>query len=346
MKKLVAFFAICVLLLTSVASVTAEGIYVHSESGDRIRILEDAIINEPIQGNVVLVLGDVTVNSKVSGHIITVFGDVSVNSFVSGQVVTLFGNTVLHDNAQVMSDVITIGALSKSASAVIGGQEVRIFGEAMNLDIGAFSYLRLIITLLYALAVFIVGLLVLLISRKKYNIIAKRLDRNFRRKMILGLLTLIGASSLLLLLLVTLIAPLFYIILLIIASIPALMFIGRMILKSFSPKNSIYAEFTTGLVSVTLVKLLVTFLIPQSGILLSVIIVGVMNVFIYSLGLGIMVEQNYLKNNRGSSQRNKLNATVNIPEVDDGKAEVCDTQPESKGKEPEGSGKESKSDDV
>ena len=321
MKKLAALLALCMIIMISAVSVAAEGIYVRSESGDKIRILEDAVISEPVQGNAVLVLGDVTVNSQVGGHVITVFGDAYINSEVSGQVVSLFGNTILQENAQVMGDVITIGSLTKAGSAFIGGQEVRVLGESMNLDIGALSYLRLIIVLLFTLAVFIIGMLALLISRKKYNSIAKRLDRNFSRKLILGILAFTGASALLLLLLLTLIAPLFYIILLLVSAIPAFMYLGRKILKSFSPRNSIYAEFITGLVTVTLVKLIIIFLIPQQSILLSVIIIGMISVFIYSLGLGIMVEQYYLRNNNGDNQSSKTGPGNEKPEPEGGKPE-------------------------
>jgi hypothetical protein len=86
------------------------------------------------------------------------------------------------------------------------------------------------------------------------------------------------------------------------------MYVGRVILKSFSPKNSIYAEFMTGLVSVTLVKLIILFMIPRQSILLSVIIVGLISIFIYSLGLGIMLEQYYLKNSRTGNQTSKPEA--------------------------------------
>jgi hypothetical protein len=319
MKRLAALLALCMIFMTLAVPAAAEGIYVRSEGGDRIRILEDAVISEPIQGNAVFVLGDVTVNSKVGGHVITVFGDAVVNSVVSGQVVSLFGNTVLHEDAQVMGDVITIGSLTKSGSAVISGQEVRILGEAMNLDIGAFSYLRLIIVLLFTLAVFIIGMLSLLISRKRYISISKRLDRSFSRKIILGILAFTGASALLLILLLTLVAPLLYIILLLVASIPAFMYLGRKILKSFSPKNSIHAEFITGLVTVTLVKLIIIFLIPQQSILLSVIIIGIISIFIYSLGLGIMAEQYYLKGSRSGAKDTAPGPEEKKPET--GKAE-------------------------
>ncbi len=328
MKKLTALLVVFMIVIMSFIPVMGEGIYVGSESGDKIRILEDTVISEPVSGNVVSVLGNVSVNNRVNGHVIAVFGDIIVDGEVTGQVVSLFGSTALKDQARIMGDVITVGPLSRSSNAVLYGQEVRIFGESMNLDIGALSYLRLIIMLLFTLAVFIAGLLALLISRKRYDRISKGLEKNIGRKLILGILAFIGASSLLLILLVTLIAPLFYIILLIWSSVPAFMYLGRMILKTFSQKNSKYAEFITGLVSITLIKLLIIFILPEQSIFLGVIIVSLLNIFIYSLGMGILMEQYYLKNNKAEPQKDKPESEKT--EQPDGKSD-----PESEKHEPQ-----------
>jgi hypothetical protein len=325
MKRFAALLVLCAILISSCVAVSAEGVYVRSESGDIVRIMENTEISEPVRGNAVVVLGDATVNSEVEGHVITVFGDVTVNAAVSGQVVSLFGNTVLGDNARITGDVITIGSLVKSDGAVIGGQEVRILGESMNLDIGAFFYLRLIITMLFTLAALIIGMLALLISRRKYTGIAKRLERDFGRKLILGILAFTGATALLMILLLTLIAPLLYIIIMLLASIPAFMYLGRKILKTFSSKNSIFAEFITGLMTVTLVKLIILFMVPQQSVLVSAIIIGVISVFIYSLGMGILVEQYYLKNSGASGKPGRGSGTP-------GKQDV---RPEAEGPKPE-----------
>jgi hypothetical protein len=297
MKKLTALLIVAAILVISIIPAAAEGIYVASGNGDRIRILEDVDVTQPVNGNVVAVLGDITVDSQVSGHVISVFGDVKVNGLVAGQVVTIFGQTELGQNAKVMGDVITMGSLKEASGAQVLGQQVRILGESMNLDIGAILYLQLVIMLLFTVVVLIVGLLILLIARSSYNNMAKNIEKNLGRKMLLGVLTFLGASALLLILLVTLIAPLLYIIVLILATIPASMFAGRYILKTFSPKNSIYVEFITGLISITLLKLLIVLLVPQGRILIGFGLTGLVDLVIYSLGLGIHMEQHYLKEN-------------------------------------------------
>lgn len=297
MKKLTALLITAVILIFSFMPAAAEGIYVASGNGDRIRILENVDVTRPVAGNVVAVLGDVTVNSEVSGHVIAVFGDVRVNAPVAGQVVTIFGQTDLGANAKVMGDVITMGSLNEAPGAQVFGQQVRILGESMNLDIGAILYLQLVITLLFTIVVFIAGMLILIIARSSYAKMSENIEKNIGRKMLLGVLTFIGASALLLLLLVTLVAPLLYIVVLVLAMIPASMFAGRYILRTFSPKNSIYVEFITGLISITLLKLLIVLLVPQGRILLGFGLIGLADLLIYSLGLGIHMEQHYMKEN-------------------------------------------------
>lgn len=296
MKKFTALLVMFAVLILSVIPAVGEGISVSSENGDKISIFDDVVITSPVNGNVVMVLGNISVDSNINGQVIAVFGDININAEVSGQVVTVFGNTTLTKDAVVSGNVITMGSLSKHDGARVLGQEVRILGESMNLDIGAIFYLRLAIMILFALAVLVVGLLTLVISKEKYSQIAKNIEKNIGKKMILGILTFLAASVLLLLLLVTLVAPILYIVVLILSTITASMYLGRLILKTFSLRNSIYIEFITGLISITLVKLLLLFLAPQNEVLLALGLAGLFDFLIYSLGMGIHMEERYLKN--------------------------------------------------
>lgn len=297
MKKFAALLVIIGVLLFNVLPAAGEGVSVSSGNDDKISLFEDVTISTPVNGNVVSVLGNVSADSKINGQIIAVFGDITVNAEVSGQVVTLFGNTILTKDAVVKGDVITIGSLNRADGASVLGQEVRMLGESMNLDISAIVYLRLTILILFALAVLIIGLLILAISKKQYNNISKNIEKNIGKKLILGILSFLAASILLLLLLVTLIAPVLYIVVLVLSTVTASMYLGRLILKTFSPENSIYMEFITGLITITLVKLLLLFLIPQKELLLGFGLLGLFDLFIYSIGLGIHMEERYVKNN-------------------------------------------------
>jgi ABC-type multidrug transport system fused ATPase/permease subunit len=286
---LLAVFLLCPL------PVSALGVAIASENGDNVTLFENVEVTEPVNGNVISVLGNVSVDAHVGGQVVAVFGDIDVHGDVSGQVVTLFGNTTLAKGSTVSGNVITVGSLNKEDGAAVHGQEVRILGESMNLDISALLYLRLAILILFTLAVLVVGLLILALSKEQYRKISEKIEKDFGRKLLLGVLTFLGASILLLLLLVTLIAPLLYIVVLVLSAITASMYFGRIILKTFSQKNSIYTEFITGLATITLVKLLLLFLVPQEELILGFGLLGVVDIFIYCLGLGIHMEERYLK---------------------------------------------------
>lgn len=294
MKKLASLFAIVAVLLLNALPAAGQGVLISSENGDRISIFDNIDIKGPVNGNVVTVLGDISVGSKVNGQVVAVFGDVTVDSEISGQVVTVFGNTILKNSAIISGDVITIGSINRMSGARVLGQEVRILGESMNLDIGALIYFRLAVMILFTLAVFVVGLLILTIAREQYTDLAKRIETNAGRKLVLGILSLMAATILFLLLIVTLIAPVMYIVILLLSTITASMYVGRLILKRFSTSNSIYMEFITGLISITLVKLLLILLVSQQDPLLGTGLSGIFGFLVFSIGLGIHMEERYI----------------------------------------------------
>lgn len=295
MKKFAALLLVLIFSVLAFTTVYAEGISVSSDTGDKVSLFEDIKIDREIRGNVISVLGNVDINKPVDGQVVVVFGDITVNADVSGQVVTVFGNTRLTSGAVLQKDLITLGSIEKESGARVLGQEVRIFGKYMNIDIGALLYLKLSIMLLFTLAVLVIGLLVLAVSRKKYEEITASIEKNIGKKLLLGFLAYMGASILALLLVLTLVGPVLYIILLVMAAIVASIYLGRIILKTFSPSNSIYMEFITGLISITLIKLLLIFIVPQEGIILSFALLALFEVFINSIGLGGLTEYKFVK---------------------------------------------------
>lgn len=294
MKKFAAAFAVIIFIAFCTMPVFGKGISISSENGERISILNDIEIESPANGNVIAVLGNVSVGSSVNGQVVAVFGDIIVDSDVAGQVVTVFGNTIIKKDAKISGGVIAIGSLKKEEGAVISGQEVRILGDSMNLDIGAIFYLRLALIILFAAAVLIVGLLILFISKDHYFLLASNIEKDMGKKAILGILTFLAANILLVLLIVTLIAPLLYIVVLVLSAITASIYSGRLILKTFSSGNSVFVEFITGLFSITLIKLLLLFLIPEQDLLMGLALTGLFNFIIFSLGLGIHMNGRYV----------------------------------------------------
>lgn len=289
MKKAVFLLMVFAILMLAISPSLAEGISVLSESGDKVSLFEDLHIDKNVNGNVIVILGNVKVDSEVNGIVVTVFGDAEINARVSEQVVTVFGNSVMGEKA-VTGNLITLGSVKKMEGSKILGNEVRIFGEMMNIDIGALLYLRVAILILFAVAVLLIGLLVLVIYKKKFQSMTENVEQKLDRKLILGFLAYFGVSILLVMLAITLVAPVLYLVILILASITSSIFVGRLILKALNPSKSLIMEFITGLITITLVKLLLIYLVPQGDMLLSLVLVVAFAVFINSLGLGIIME--------------------------------------------------------
>ncbi|NJD04260.1 MAG: hypothetical protein FIA99_17075 [Ruminiclostridium sp.] len=289
MKKFAFFLLIFIVLTLAVSPAIAEGISVLSESGDKVSLFEDIHITEKVNGNVIVILGNVNVDSEVNGIVVTVFGNANINARVSEQVVTVFGNSIMGEKA-VTGNLITLGSVQKMKGSRISGNEVRILGEMMNINIGAILYLRVAILILFTVAVLLIGLLILVVYKKKFEKMTENVEQKLDRKLILGFLAYFGASILFVMLAITLIAPALYLAILILASITSSIFVGRLILKALNPTQSIIMEFITGLITITLVKLLLVYLLPQEEIILSLVLLGVFAVFINSLGLGIIME--------------------------------------------------------
>lgn len=289
MKKTIFLFVAFIVLMLAVSPVSAEGISVFSESGDKVSLFEDLHINETVNGNVIVILGNVKVDSDVNGIVVTVFGDAEINARVSEQVVTVFGNSTMGAGA-VTENLITLGSVKKLEGSKILGNEVRILGEMMNINIGAILYLRVALLILFAAAVLLIGLLVLVIYKRKFESITRNIEQKLDRKLILGFLAYFSVSILLVMLAITLVAPVLYIAILILSSVVSSIFVGRLILKALNPSKSLILEFITGLITITLVKLLLIYLLPQEDILISLILLGAFGVFINSLGLGIILD--------------------------------------------------------
>ncbi len=296
-RLITAILAMAVLLFIYALPVSAldEGVFVATATGDQVRLFENIDVEEDIKGNIIAVLGDIEVNSNVDGLVIAVFGDVKVNAAVADQVVTVFGNTVLTGNADIKGNLITLGSIEKDPGARVSGNEVRIFGEVMNVDVSAIFYLRMVSLVAFSLVVLIWGVLMLILSKKKYINDTAEIEKSGRRKLLLGILTFLGTAILLVLLSVTLVAPVLYFVLMIVANVFACLYFGKLIMKAMSAPRNIMVEFMTGFITITLIKLLVVFLVPQKEIILSLIIGTVVASYVSTMGLGVIMEARFAK---------------------------------------------------
>jgi hypothetical protein len=292
MKKVAALLLLLFVLATGV-SVYADGISIWTNSNDKISLFDDLKIDEALDGTAVVVFGNLDVRADVSGNVVVVLGDVNISSRVKGQVVSILGNTRLTEKAEIDSDLISIGNIDKSQEARIKGQEVRVYGWQLDSGYGFILFARVVLALVFSLLVLILGLVMLLLSRGRFKNISMSLEYGVGRKLLIGLLVYLGATILLALLFITVIVPILYFILLVVGSVLASMYFGRMIMKNFSSENNLFLEFVTGLVTITLIKVLLIYLIPHEEIILNSIIYTMFTLFINSLGLGIITDAKY-----------------------------------------------------
>lgn len=293
MKRIFAVVAALMLMLTFALPVYAEGVSVLSDSGDRVSLFDNVKIDKVVNGNVIAVFGDVELNADVNGLVVTVFGDLKLDARVSGQVITVIGNTWLGNKAVVNGSLFSLGQLEKEPGAKILGQEVNIFGRNMKLDMSELIIVRVLLLLMFAVIVFLIGILYIAASRKKMGEIEANIEGNLGRKLLLGFLAYIGATIVLVLLFITVIVPILYLVLIVLATVMSSICLGKLIMKAMSPSNSVYLEFITGLVTITLFELLLTFLIPGEDAILSLLLLGVFSLLINSFGVGTLFVEKY-----------------------------------------------------
>lgn len=295
MKRIISIAAALLILLSCVVPVYAEGVNVLSDNGDRVSLFNDAKIDKPVNGNVVAVFGNVEVDAEVNGLVVSVFGDAKVDSRVSGQVITVMGDAKLGKNAVIQGSLFTLGQLYKEPGAKVLGQEVNIFGRQMKVDVGEFLIIRVLLVLMFSIVVFLVGMLYIAASRKKVGEIEAGIEKDLGRKLLLGLLAYLGATIILVLLFITIIVPVLYFILVVLATAMSSICLGKLITKAMCPSSSVYVKFATGLITLTLLELLLTFLIPGGDIILSLLLIGGFGLLINSFGIGTLFIAKYEK---------------------------------------------------
>lgn len=305
MKRLVILLLLLVLFITG-SSVHAAGISISSNNGDMVAVMRNMRIDKITDGNIVIVMGNLDIEENVSGNVLSIMGNVKVNSKVSGQIVTILGDVELTEGSEVYGNIISvIGAIKKADGARIIGEEMEIIGRSFNVNIDFFLFLRTALTITLTIFTLLIGLLLITVFKEKYVRISLNIEKRTGRKITMGFLGFIGLTILTLLFFITLIVPVIYIILLIVGGIFSSIYFGKVILGALNGGNNVYAGFITGLITITLIKVLLIFFVPQSGFMLNVLLYILFTVFINSLGIGIMLDSWFSRNEtRLNAERN------------------------------------------
>lgn len=294
MKKAAALITLFIVSITCLASYAA-GVTIDSSSGDKVALFEDSTVSRNTKGTIVSVFGDLNVDADVLGDIIVVFGDIDIDSKVDGQVVSIFGTTWLKERAEINGDIISMGNLVKREGAKVYGHELRIYGRQPAFASSLLQFSRAVIVIVFSILVLIAGFIVIAATKQRIGDSAAPMDRNIGRKLLLGLIGFIGASILALVLFITAIAPLVYMAILVAGAITSSIYFGRMILKAFTPSANKYAEFVTGILTITLLKLLLIYFIPHEYLWINIVVYLLFWIFINALGTGILLDARYGK---------------------------------------------------
>lgn len=264
--------------------------------GDIVAIFGSIEVNKSVQGDVVSVFGNVNVKDNIEGEVVSVMGDVTLDGSISRDVVIVFGKVKMTENAVVNGDLVTIGTIEREAGAKVFGQEVKV-------NIAFLMVARTVVTIVLAFLVLILGLVIIAIFKDRAVNISLTVEENIGRKIALGFLGQIGFLIIMILLSIVAIGPLLYLFLLVAAEVVISIYFGKQILKVFNANLNVYLEFITGLATVTLLKILLTLIIPQIGFVPYLIAYVIFDIFIRAWGIGILVDTKF-----GTSKANSFAA--------------------------------------
>jgi len=303
MKKLM---VIIILLLISIqVPAFANAITSYSGGGDKVTVGGDVKIDEETSGSVVTVMGNANVDKDVNGSVVVVLGDVTINARVSGSVIAVLGKITLTDKAVVDGSLISIGSIEKDDKAQVNGQDVII--STGNIDIGKIhidmAVLKIISLISFICFTLIFGIPMLAIFSKTYKKASIGIDDKLGYKLSIGFLGLLGIFILTILLAWTVLVPIVFFFLIIMARVATCMYFGRVILNIFDAKLNRFMEFFTGLMTIIVIKMIIGLLLPSGGFILfgltigwDIVLSAIFDLFICSLGLGILINVKLNKN--------------------------------------------------
>lgn len=292
MKKntvLAAAFFVFSFFLIFYSTVSAAGISINSENGDRIAIIRDINIDGKTRGDVVALIGNIVVNGEVNGDVVALAGNIRVNGKVAGDVVCVLGNVELVKGASVYGDVVSLGKIDASPGARVSGEVVEIYGQGLKTEAGMITIFGAVTVTIFAFIVLVLGIILITISRNRYADITARIEDRMMKKLLMGFLGLLCATIVTVIFAITIITPILYIILLAVAEVFSSIYAGKIILKAFNSRGSTYLHFVTGLVTITLIKTALIFIAPWSEYIVNSILYLSFSIVVNSIGIGIML---------------------------------------------------------
>jgi hypothetical protein len=245
-------------------------------------------INAPVHGDVIVAGGTVNANNNIDGKLVAAGGTVVVSGTIGTNLVATGGTVEIRQGVIVERDALLSGGMVTNAGMVKGNLTVRAqtftnTGSAGHLDVqlsepqGNLSQIFSVFGLLFAIGLFILGLILLRILPRGFLVVEEEVRKSSVIKTIAGFFAIIISLILLVLISVTvillpvaLIFWMIYFIALILSTLFVALALGRLIAKwiHWETKQN-WHLFVLGFIVLNLL-----FLIPIAGAIILIISVS------------------------------------------------------------------------
>jgi hypothetical protein len=244
-------------------------------------------INAPVAGDVIAAGATINVNSDIGGKLVAAGGAVNVNSRVGTNAIITGGQVNIGKNAVIERDALVSGGQVVNAGQVIGNLTIRAQsfdnqGTSGNLDVQLSEtrqeFLRIfnIFGIIFTIGMFILGLILLTVTPKRFLMVEEELRRSAVVKTIVGFFAIIVSLIILVLISITVVllplALVFWMIFflaLLLSTLFVSFALGRIIARYINWDARPWQMFVAGFIILNLI-----FRIPVIGIIILVISVS------------------------------------------------------------------------
>ena len=257
------------------------------EEGDRVHILSNIQLENPVKGDLVTIFGNISASYNVEGDIVTIFGNVDVQSAIKGDVVAVLGTVNLGPEANIQGDLVSvgIGGIQKAPGAKISGDTVGInFGSIdflkFNSDFMQYKVTdRFTIGGLIEYIIFIIiavfSLLTVSVAGERVNRLVIRVECCVLKKVFKGIAAFLTLIFIVPLLIITIIgfpiAIIYYFIAFLLGFTGLSVYTGKKVLDLLNCGSNMYGEFFVGII--ILACIIFTLRVPVWPIVPSLVVI-------------------------------------------------------------------------
>jgi hypothetical protein len=255
------------------------------------------VVNAPVKGDLIAAGGTIMVNSDVGGKIVLAGGSVLVNGSVGTNAIAAGGEVTLLPGATITRDALISGGTVKNegyveGSLTVDANQFQNVGHAgttnvhINEDSGVLPAIFVTLSLLFALGMFILGLILLKTMPSRFFSVTREVKKSPVIKTVIGFIgLLIGVIGLIILAItvvglpLALLAGMVFLIAILLSTLFVAATLGEVIAMHAAPGLSEWQRYVIGFVI-----LYILFYIPLIGPVVLVIAVSLgFGAFLYTL---------------------------------------------------------------